>query len=96
MTTPVEASHHPGPPGILWAPSLANPYAVDPTGFAAWHRHWGVWVRLDPSEAFGVHPPVDGILLAPESPTEGTPNLATEVEHLKQQIAQLMQGPRTA
>ena len=96
MTTPVEASHHPGAPAIFWAGSLANPYSHAPTGFAAWHPAWGVWVVLNPGDAFGIRAPADGIMLTPEIPSNGTPDLAMEIEQLKQQIAQLMQGPRTA
>lgn len=93
MTTPVEASHHPGPPGLLWAPSLVNPTEIPwRPGFAAWHRTWEVWVNLVAEAAHGTHPPLDAILLAPEQPSNGTPDLATKIERLEQAIEEMRRG----
>jgi hypothetical protein len=95
MTNPAEAGHHPGPPGLLWAPSLANITEIPwRPGFAAWHRQWEVWVRLVAEDPYGTHPPHDAILLTPEQPSNGTPDLATKIEHLEQVITQMREGPR--
>jgi len=95
MTTPVEASHHPGPPGTIWAPSLVNASEIPwRPGIAVWHRQWDVWVNLTADDVHGTHPPQDAILLNAEQPSNGTPDLATEIENLKQQIEQLRRGPR--
>ena len=90
MSSPIESSHHPGHPDIIWAGSLADPYSYAPTGFAAWHRSWGVWVVLNPGDAFGTHPPADGILLTPEAPSDGAPDLAGRVAHLEARLEEAL------
>jgi hypothetical protein len=87
VTTPDESTHHPGPPPLLWAPSLVNISEIPwRPGFAAWHRNWRVWVRLIAEDVYGDHTPHDGILLAPENPTDGAPDLAGRVAHLEEML----------
>jgi hypothetical protein len=92
VTTPDEARNQAGPPPILWAPSLVIPGTLPPfyTGHAIWHRHHEVWCRMAAYEAYGNHPPDDAILLTPDNPADGSPDLAAKVEHLEQMIQQAL------
>jgi hypothetical protein len=90
MTTPEEAAYHPGPSPVLWAPSLVNMTEVPwRPGFAAWHRTWGVWVRLVAEVVYGERPPTDAILLTPENASDGTPDMAQRLDRLERMIQQL-------
>jgi hypothetical protein len=46
--------------------------------------------------AVGNHCPDDAILLGPETPADGAPDLATKVEHLEQLIRRLGDGRQPA
>jgi hypothetical protein len=84
------AAAQPGPPPVLWAPSECGGTEIPwRPGILVYHRMWNCWVRLLAEEVAGEHPPPDGILLEPATPTDGAPDLAGRVEHLEQMLREL-------
>jgi len=55
----------PGPPPVLWAPSLGVPGSAFQPPLAIWHPHWKVWVVLELGDPIGDIPPEDSVLLSP-------------------------------
>jgi hypothetical protein len=55
-----------------------------------------VWYRLTCESAFGIQHPVDAILLTPEHPTDGAPDLAARVERIEQMLRQAFGGEEKA
>lgn len=90
MSTPEEATHHPGPPPLLWAPSLVRGTEIPwGPGFATWHRIHGVWCPLVADGYYGQIPPDDAILLTPETPTDGAADLAGRLAHVEEMLRRL-------
>lgn len=79
----------PGPPSVCWSPTQTgtseNPWRP---GVMVWHPVQKVWYRLVCESAYGVRAPHDSILLTPEHPTNGTPDLAARLDNLEQLIRQ--------
>jgi hypothetical protein len=88
--TPDKAGPYPGPPPVMWSPYLAVPYGPWQPGLAVWRRSNRVWVMLHPTDnVLGDVAPDHAILLMPENPLVGAPNMLTRLEKLEEIVERL-------